>query len=72
MQKVESMFKGSLSEAMRKDQNRCAIAFILGARGEELGFCPKGTHFLSPWTSFGSVGVLLGGAPSSSGGPDSL
>lgn len=57
---------------MRKGQNQCAIAFVLGAQGEELGFCPKGAQFLSLGTSFGLAGVLPGGAPSPSGGPDSL
>ena len=35
-------------------------------------FCPKATLFLSLGTSFGSVGVLPGSAPSPPGGPDSV
>lgn len=64
--------KATLRRPIRKGRNRCAIAFGLGARGEELGFCTKGTWFLSLRTSFGSTRVLLGGARSSFGGPDSF
>lgn len=48
---------------MKKGQNECAIAFGIEAQGEELGFRPKITLFLSLRTSLGPVGVLPSTAP---------
>ena len=57
---------------MRKSQNGRAIAFGLGAQGEELDFSPKVTLFLSSKTSLGPVGVLPSSAPPQRGGFDSF
>lgn len=51
---------------------QCAIAFGLGACGEELGFSPKVTLFFSPRTLIGPTGVLPTNSPLPQGGLDSF
>ena len=45
MPKAGSKFLGNPRRLVRKGQNRCAITFGLGARGEKLGFSPKTPSF---------------------------
>lgn len=64
--------KAATWRLMRKRQNRCAIAFGLEARGEELGLSLKVTLFLSLGTSIGATEVLQSGVMPLRGGSDSI
>lgn len=69
--RVGQCFKAALW-GHEERQKKCAIAFGLGACGEELGFSPKVTLFFSPRTSIGPTGVLPTNSPLPQGGLDSF